>query len=154
MPVQVEVKVDSSPSNALALTNQVFFHSQDANILIAGTTESSTKEKNYAKIQHLVYTFRANDKIIPGSVGLSSLQRQNLNLAINDKVTATLFIPEANSFLSTMRLEVDLLAKKQESHRKIRSGWTEKIYSDSIGATNIHHWAEVCFGFPWKQYCL
>lgn len=124
MPVQVEVKVDSSPSNALALTNQVFFHSQDANILIAGTTESSTKEKNYAKIQHLVYTFRANDKIIPGSVGLSSLQRQNLNLAINDKVTATLFIPEANSFLSTMRLEVDLLAK----NKKV----TEKFEADEL----------------------
>lgn len=116
MVAQVEVKVDSSPSNALALTNQVFLSPQDANVLMAAAPQDSiTKEKYYVQLKDQVYTFRANDKIAQGSIGLSSLQRQNLNLAINEKLFATLYIPESSDiFLGTLRLEVDLLSKNKK----------------------------------------
>jgi vesicle-fusing ATPase len=128
MVAQVEVKVDSSPSNALALTNQVFFNPQEANVLSAGAPQDSiAKEKYYVQLRDQVYTFRANDKIAPGSIGLSSLQRQNLNLAINEKIFATLYIPESSDiFLGTLRVEVDLLSKNKKPSDKFEADELKK----------------------------
>jgi vesicle-fusing ATPase len=83
---------------------------------MAGAPDNNvTKEKYYVQLRDQIYTFRANDKILAGAVGLSSLQRQNLNLAINEKLFATLYIPEsADLLLGNMRLEVDLLAKNKK----------------------------------------
>jgi vesicle-fusing ATPase len=116
MGVSVELKVDSSPGNALALTNQVFLNQQEVNILNAGiNAESVNQEKCYILLRDQVYTYRPHDKIPPGSIGLSNPQRQNLSAALNEKITGTLYIPDTNDiYLATMRLEVDFLAKNKK----------------------------------------
>lgn len=116
MVVSVELKVDSAPNNTLALTNQVFLNIQEFNILNAGVNpESVNQEKCYIQLRDQIYTFRSHEKIPPGSIGLSSPQRQNLNAALNEKLTGTLYIPDSNDvFLATLKAEVDFLAKNKK----------------------------------------
>jgi len=116
MGVSVELKVDSAPNNTLALTNQVFLNIQEFNQLSAGINpDSLNQEKCYIQLRDQIYTFRSHEKIPPGSVGLSSPQRQNLNAALNEKLTGTLYIPDTNDiFLATFRVDVDFLAKNKK----------------------------------------
>jgi len=118
--ITVELKVDSSPGNALALTNQVFLNQQEVNLLNAGIiTDSVNHEKCYIQLRDQVYTYRPHEKIPPGAIGLSNPQRQNLNAALNEKISGSLYIPETNDiYLATMRLEVDFLAKNKKVTEK------------------------------------
>eukprot|EP00026_Physarum_polycephalum_P002703 Phypoly_transcript_02711.p1 GENE.Phypoly_transcript_02711~~Phypoly_transcript_02711.p1 ORF type:complete len:742 (+),score=148.22 Phypoly_transcript_02711:238-2463(+) len=116
MGVTVELKVDSSPGNALALTNQVFLNQQEVNLLNAGiVSDSVNHEKCYIQLRDQIYTYRPHEKIPPGAIGLSNPQRQNLNAALNEKISGSLYIPETNDiYLATMRVEVDFLAKNKK----------------------------------------
>lgn len=126
MVTQLLLSVASSPSKELALTNQVFLSPKEYNDLLAGYPEASSgiaKERCYLQIRDQttnelrdqVYTFRSSDLIQNGTIGLSSLQRQNMNLATNEKVYTTLYVPETNDiFLGILRLEVDFLVKSKK----------------------------------------
>jgi len=116
MVAQLELKVDSSPSNSLALTNQVFLNPADANVFMASApAESIAKERYYVQLRDQVYTCRPHDKVVAGAIGLSSVQRMNINVAINEKILVTLYTPETSDvFLGQLRLEVDFLAKNKK----------------------------------------
>lgn len=118
MSKKVELKVCSSPDNTLALTNQVFINPVDADALfIPGDTP--LKEKNYIQFKDHVYTYRPHEKIQPGFVGLSSIQRQSVNVSLNEAVPVITFTPNAdNIFLGTLKLEVDFLSKGKKTSEK------------------------------------
>jgi vesicle-fusing ATPase len=118
MSRKIELKVCSSPDNSLALTNQVFVHPSDAELLASPET-TTFREKNYLSFKDHVYTFRANDKIQQGFVGLSSIQRQSVNVSLNEAVPVNAYNPHTTDiFLSTLKLEVDFLSKNKKVTEK------------------------------------
>jgi vesicle-fusing ATPase len=118
-PLKLEVRVTSSPDNSLALTNQVFLNPKDVELLSVPPEATSYKEKNYLIARDQVYTFRGNDKIGQGLIGLSSIQRQNLNVSLNEKLSLATFIPDSeNVFLASIKLEVDFLSKSKKPTEK------------------------------------
>lgn len=91
----MEVKVDSSPSNALALTNQVcclfkiwngvnriikvFLNPQEANVLIAGAPENTiTKERNYLQLKNQIYTFRFEIRVLVSPIYLNVFSLEHM----------------------------------------------------------------------------
>lgn len=115
MSKKIELKVASSPDSALALTNQVFVHPADAELLSIAPEASPVREKSYIWFKDHVFTFRANDKIQPGFVGLSNIQRQSVNVSLNEAVPVSSYIPNSDSiFLGTLKLEVDFLSKSKK----------------------------------------
>lgn len=115
MSKKIELKVASSPDSALALTNQAFVHPSDAEGLSIAPDASPVREKSYISFKDHIFTFRANDKIQPGFIGLSNIQRQSVNVSLNEAVQVSAFIPSSDSiFLGTLKLEVDFLSKNKK----------------------------------------
>jgi vesicle-fusing ATPase len=119
---KLELKVTSSPDNALALTNQVFVHPNDFEYLKIRPEDSPAKEKHYLELRNYIYTFRPNEKLPQGSVGLSNIQRQNISVSMGEKLLSTVFIPKTESiFLASMRVQVDFLSKNKRPTEKYKA---------------------------------
>lgn len=109
---KLTLKVCNSPSPEQAMTNCVFMNPEDASALTLAVQSVALPLQTYVLIRDFVYVFQPFDKIPRGFVGMSSIQRRNTSLALNDPVACVAFDPpDERVFLSVLRLEVDLLAR-------------------------------------------
>eukprot|EP01113_Clastostelium_recurvatum_P046071 TRINITY_DN801_c0_g1_i2.p1 TRINITY_DN801_c0_g1~~TRINITY_DN801_c0_g1_i2.p1 ORF type:complete len:747 (+),score=261.83 TRINITY_DN801_c0_g1_i2:131-2371(+) len=108
-------KICASPDPALALTNCVFVNPADAPGLQAPAGSSSAPANNYVMVKNIVYSFQSSPKISPGCIGLNNVQRGVCNVSQNEPVTVSIYVPKSdNAYLSSLRLQVDFLAKNKK----------------------------------------
>lgn len=99
------------PSPSLALTNCVYVHPEDAQALTPNVPPS-TPVDNYVMLKGFVYNFKPSDKVRKGTIALSSIQRRNTVLSLNEPVLCETYVPSGtNIYLGSVKLEVDFLSK-------------------------------------------
>lgn len=129
MSRKAELKVCSSPDNSLALTNQVFLNPADADALSIPPEASPVREKCYLAFKDHIFTFRPHEKIQAGFVGLSSIQRQSVNVSLNEAVPVYNYVPTGdNIYLGTLKLEVDFLSKNKKVSEKYEAAQLKEAF--------------------------
>lgn len=93
----------SCPSNDLAFTNKVFVNDSDFSN-VTGLAKVADK---------YVYVVEKHDKVQSSRIGLNSVQRLDLMLALGDQVNVCPFkVPKINAGVLAATFEVDLVSKK------------------------------------------
>ncbi|KAH3763968.1 vesicular-fusion protein sec18 [Pelomyxa schiedti] len=115
----VTLKVVGSPSVEHATTNLVYVNPADATAIdtefvaaLADVRREDLPARNFVFIRNFVYSYATVDTVVRGTIALSSFQRQQLQLAMNDSVVVSPYVPRDPAiFASRVALEVDYLAK-------------------------------------------
>jgi vesicle-fusing ATPase len=111
----VELKVSKLPNESLVYTNFAYISTEDAKSLSARVSTEATPltQGNYLKVKNFVFTFQDHKGLEKGTIGFSNPQRRCLEVSLSEPVSCKLFKPKkSNIFLSSLKLEVDLLAAK------------------------------------------
>lgn len=103
-PATVKLIASSCPSNDLAKTNKMFVNPSD----LRTTSELAIINSKF------VYVVSGHDGVEPSKIGLNSIQRKELRLAISDHVEVTPFEWSKKSSIEAKAatFEVDLVSKR------------------------------------------
>lgn len=100
----MELKVARCPSNELANTGCLFVSPQTIKML-------GEVEEVHLEIGGIVYTTRASEKVEPGAIALSGVQRKDLRVSEGDKVLVAVFPARETDPLTSATIEVDFATK-------------------------------------------
>lgn len=110
-----ELSVTSCPEKHLALTNKVFVNPSD----FASVTKLAQLKSNTAKF---VYRVESNSKVPSGSIGLNSIQRSELRVALNDPLPYTPFSTGRNARpAAAANFEVNLVRPKGRAELEVEA---------------------------------
>lgn len=100
--------VVKSPSDALAVTNEVYMHAKDAEKM---SSDADTPFHVKASINPRVYLCKVHESVREGTVAMSRTQRSECFVFLDDVIALELFIPSANNSIvcSQLKVTVDLV---------------------------------------------
>jgi hypothetical protein len=96
------LRVVRCPTEALALTNKVFISSVDC---------AALAHTRYVQIKEFIYVYESHPDISSGSVGLTSVQRNVLVVALNDLIEVEPYVVMGSA--AQVQFSVDYLIKKK-----------------------------------------
>jgi len=96
------LSVLNSPSTEAASTNKVFLNTND------GLANSK-----HVLISDYVFQTSVDNKIPNGSIGLNSIHRRMMNLALNEQIYVAQFLETIQSFISTLTMQLTLHGKRR-----------------------------------------
>jgi len=114
----VQLKVKSCPNPAMAVTNCVYLNPADCPKLTLTVQAVALPLQTYLVLMNRVFVFAPSDLIAPGCIGMTAIQRTEANVALDEIITVTPYNPDREDiFLSSLSLEVDLLAKVKQGSK-------------------------------------
>lgn len=119
----MKLTVAKSPSEALALTNCLILHPDDAKNLGASYTLLSST---------YILTVRPSETVLRGTMGMSSPHRNWLQVALGDQLQLDPFDPSTSpvkSYLEVARFEVDILRKTHQTALSFDTDRMAQIFS-------------------------
>ncbi len=123
--------VSATPDKSLVFTNHVYIHKSDSVLL----NNNNGKANTFIRIGSFVFIVRCHDQVAPGSIALSSIQRQSLKVSVNDSVSISTFqVPTDHSMDAlNMRLEVDVISKRaniteEELAAFLKTGFVGQVF--------------------------
>jgi vesicle-fusing ATPase len=125
----LQLTVGNLPSNRLALTNKVYVSPATLNHL--GIRPD--KKNPLVRVGPHPFMLEAHSQVEDGQICLNGLQRRYAQLSLATPVSVKYFRPPSNFTLATIEFTVDLLAKKQTTHRgKPREIDSDRLASDVL----------------------